>query len=143
MHYIFRRLGGFLLQLQFAPYCDTPLLHFLGTLFPQPNQLFCQTQLLEVGWGRLQLGIVVGRLKSQQYYHLCKHHHHHHIKSWVMGPIRSGRTKNRREPGGPSSAMAGEQNDISNTSKKYPSQKFYIKHFSCQISCQHCMKGAQ
>ena len=34
-----------------------------------------------------------------------------------MGPIRSGRTKNRREPGGPSSAMADEQTDISNTSK--------------------------
>ena len=34
-----------------------------------------------------------------------------------MGPIRSGRTKNRREPGGPSSAMADEQTDISNTTK--------------------------
>ena len=35
-----------------------------------------------------------------------------------MGPIRSGRNMNCREPGGPSSAMANEQNnDISNKSK--------------------------
>ena len=44
-----------------------------------------------------------------------------------MGPIRSGRKMNRREPGGPSSAMANEQNnDISN--------KLIIKKKNCCLA---------
>ena len=56
-----------------------------------------------------------------------------------MGLIRSGRTKNRREPGGPSSAMANEHNnDISNKSniKKNGQTSRQANKARCKITAQ-------